>query len=427
MALGRRRWIVIAAGIAANACCGAGYAFSVIKAPLMKVLSCTDAQVAMAYTLSVAFLPVGMLLSGAIASRRGPGFAIGLGGLVFGAGMFAAGFSSSLVMLYATYGVMVSLGQGLSYGPVIATAVKWFPDRKGLASGLVVSALGVGTLVVAPLYQSIMGSEPVRVLAALKVLGVAFVIVIGTASRFITDPPERMMLRGEKPLGASAAQDEMLGGKKRSQASEASKPGGGEEVGWRAMLARPYFWTLFALYVLGTLSGHMVLTQAAGLAQTVTGLTAGAASVVVGIMGVANAGGRLLWGGISDRIGRLNALAGMFVVTGLAMLFLSRLAESGFGLMVGLLAVGLCYGGNLGTFPSLCADAFGSASLAVNYALLFAAFSVAALAGPRVGALLLERTHDYSPGFTVAAGTAGLGVVLSVCVRLRRAPSVLGQ
>lgn len=372
----------------------------------MKVLSCTDAQVAMAYTLSVAFLPMGMLMSGAIASRRGPGFAIGLGGFVFGAGMFAAGLSHSLLMLYATYGAMVSLGQGLSYGQVIATAVKWFPDRRGLASGLVVSALGIGTLVVAPLYQSIIGSEAVRVLAALKVLGVAFVIIIGTASRFITDPPKgfapnMMRRRAEKP-------------------GEAAESGGDEQVGWRAMLARPYFWMLFALYVLGTLSGHMVLTQAAGLAQAVTGLTAGAASVAVGIMGVANAGGRLLWGAISDRIGRLNALAGMFVLTGLAMLLLSRLAESGLGLVVGLVAVAMCYGGNLGTFPSLCADAFGSANMAVNYALLFAAFSMAALAGPRVGALLLERTHDYSSGFAVAAATAGLGVVLSVCIRCRR-------
>jgi OFA family oxalate/formate antiporter-like MFS transporter len=200
---------VIAAGILANACCGAGYAFSVIKGPLMAVLGRTDAEVSLAYSLSAFFLPAGMLLAGAICARRGPRFAIALGGIVFGTGMLLAGFSRSLGWLYATYGAMVSVGQGLSYGTVIATAVRWFPDRRGLASGLVVSALGIGTLVVAPLYQGMIGGDPTRVLYALKALGIGFVLIIGTASRFVTDPPKdyapaAAMLRGKRPPEASS-------------------------------------------------------------------------------------------------------------------------------------------------------------------------------------------------------------------------------
>jgi OFA family oxalate/formate antiporter-like MFS transporter len=403
LSLTRRRWLVIAAGILANACCGAGYAFSVIKGPLMAVLGRSDPEVSLAYSLSVVFLPAGMLLAGAICARRGPRFAIALGGILFGAGMLLAGFSRSLVWLYATYGAMVSVGQGLSYGTVIATAVRWFPDRRGLASGLVVSALGVGTLVVAPLYQAIIGNDPTRVMLALKALGIAFVITVGTASRFITEPPK----------GYSPASTAEQAGRTRARGSE-------EEVEWRAMLARPLFWTLFALYVLGTFSGHMVLTQAAGIAQKITLLTATAASFVVGLLGIANAAGRLFWGGISDRIGRLTALASMFAITAAAMMFLPELALRQGGLIIGFALILLCYGGNLGLFPSLCADAFGGRNLAVNYALLFVAFGVAGVTGPRVGALMLQRTGSYSAGCAVAAAAAGLGLLISLGLRLQR-------
>lgn len=398
LTLTNRRWLIIAAGILANACCGAGYAFSVIKAPLMQVLERSDAEVSMAYSFSVILLPVGMLLGGWLSSRRGPRLAVAVGGLVFGAGLFASGFSQSLIWLYVTYGMMVSLGQGTSYGTVISVAVRWFPDRKGLASGLVVSALGVGTLVVAPLYQSIVGSDPERVLFALKTMGVAVLFMVLTASRFIVDPPKDIQQTAVSNVEAAPS---------------------GDDLQWRQMLRQPMFWMLFTLYVLGTFSGHMILTQASGMAQKTTGLTAAAAAVVVGIMGAANATGRFVWGWVSDRIGRLNTVAAMFAVTVVVMALLNKMASGHAGLIAGLVVVGLCYGGNLGTYPSICADAFGTRNMSINYAILFVAFSVAAVAGPRVGAMLLENTGGYSAGCTTAAALAGLGLLLSLAMKLR--------
>lgn len=398
----RNRWLIIVAGIFANACCGAGYAFSVIKGPLMTVLHRADSEVSLAYSLSVVFLPLGMLVSGPICAKRGPRLTVALGGIIFGAGMFLSGFSQSLLWLCATYGAMVSVGQGLSYGTVITTAVRWFPDRKGLASGLVVSALGLGTLIVAPLAQSMIGSDPIRVLYTLKTLGVCVVVIVCTAALFIVDPP-----KDYAPAGLLRA---------RQQGASAT----GEEIGWRTMLTRPFFWALFVLYTLGTFSGHMVLTQASGLAHQVTGLTVKAAAFVVGVLGVANATGRLFWGGISDRIGRLAALAAMFTLTAVFMLLLPTLALHREGLMLCLVFVGLCYGGFLGTFPSLCADAFGTRNMAVNYALLFIAFGVAGTVGPRLGALL-HAGAGSPPAFTLAACIAAVGLGLTVVLKLRRA------
>ena len=397
MTLNRRRWLVLAAGVLANACCGAGYAFSVFKKPLSAVLHCTDPQVTMAFSLTTVFLPVGMLVSGVVSRKRGPRVTIVAGGILFGLGVFLSGFSSSLWWLYATFGAMSSLGQGASYGTVIAVAMRWFPDRRGMASGMVVSALGVGTLVIALLAQVLISRIGVQ--STLNALGIGIIVVILSASRFLVDPP--------KDFAPAAVQ------------SETDKAVVESEVGWKTMLRRPLFWALFVLYMLGAFAGLMVISQASDVAQKMTGLTAAAASLVVGMLGVANSAGRLFWGSISDKIGRLSALAGMLAVTAIVMVLLPRLALSEVGLMVGFVLVGLCFGGCLGTFPSLCADAFGGRNLAVNYALLFVAFAIAGLFGPRVGAVLSADTGGYVTGFRTAGAIATVGLALALGLKLR--------
>ena len=393
MTLNRRRWLVLAAGTLANACCGAGYAFSVFKKPLIGILGCTDAQVTLAFSLTVLFLPLGMLISGAVSRKHGPRAAIMIGGLVFGGGVFLSGFSSTLGWFYATFGAMSSLGQGMSYGTCIAVSVSWFPDRKGLASGLVVSALGVGTLVVAPLAQAMIAG--MGVLHTLNALGLGLLLIVVGSSWFVVRPPKEML----PEVGPSEAR---------------------REVGWRDMLTRPVFWAMFAMYLFGAFAGLMVVSQAFDIAQSMTALTASVASLVVGILGAANSVGRLLWGGVSDRVGRIRALAAMFAVTAVVMIFLPRLALCETGLIVGFVLIGLCYGGYMGTFPSLCADTFGGSGLASNYALLFLAFAAAGILGPRAGAVLHASTGSYIAGFWTAAALSGFGLCIALLLQARR-------
>ena len=146
MATSRKRWLVFTAGILANTCMGAGYAFSVFKKDLIEVLHCTTQEATLAYSLSFAFLPLGMIVGGLISRRIGPRVAVAMGGTIFGLGVLLAGFVNSVYCLYITYGLMVSLGNGIIYATVIAVAVRWFPERKGFASGAVVAVLGGGTL-----------------------------------------------------------------------------------------------------------------------------------------------------------------------------------------------------------------------------------------------------------------------------------------
>lgn len=398
--LDKKRWIVVGAGILANLCSGAAYSFSVFRGPLKDILHCRETDLALAFSLSVAFLPIGMLISGKIADQRSPRLVVMFGGMLFGLGMFLAGYTNSLLWLYATFGAMMSIGNGASYGATISAAVKWFPDRKGLASGLVVGALGIGTLIIAPVAQSIIGTPGLGVLAAFKILGIAFVVITVTASRFVVNPPSDYVPANFRPNGASGT------------------TGSADDVIWSRMLARPKFWLLYALYALGAFSGLMVISQASPIAQEMTGLGPGAAALVVSVLGLANSMGRVFWGGISDRIGRFEALALMFLITGVVMFLFTTLACIPASLIVAIVLTGLCYGGYLGTFPSICSDAFGSANSAVNYSFLFSAFSLAGILGPRVGSSLKENTGGYAQGFVVAGIICAIGLVLSLGARL---------
>jgi OFA family oxalate/formate antiporter-like MFS transporter len=401
LTLDRKRWLVIAAGILADVCMGAGYAFSVFKKDLIDVLHCTPQQVTLAYSLSFAFLPVGMLIGGAISRRISPRAAVVIGGAIFAGGVIAAGFVRSVALLCVTYGFMVAVGNGIVYATVIAVAVRWFPDRKGMASGAVVAALGAGTLVIARVGQSLVTDMGVQ--NALKLLGVAFLAAALIASRLIIDPP-----KGYAPSGWNPP-------------SQENGTRGGNDVTWREMLTKPAFWVLFAVYVCGAAPGLLLISEAKEVAINLTRLGEVAAASMVGVLGgVANATGRLGWGAVSDRIGRLNALTAMLVITGLAMLAMPHIASASHGLWLGYALVGLCYGGTLGTFPSVCADRFGSRNIEVNYALLFVAFGLAGILGPWFGAELKAVTGGYTGGFIFSAALAGVGLLLSLTLRVRR-------
>lgn len=400
MTLNRRRWIVIIAGIFANACMGQGYAFSVFKPHLMDALRCTPKQITAAYSLSFLFLPIGMLLARVLSRRFSPRVAVMLGGLLFGLGVSGAGLAKTLIWLYVTYGLMVSVGNGVVYATVIAAAVRWFPDRKGLASGIVVAALGAGGLIIASLGQALISRTDVQ--HTLTGLGLAYAAIAMIASLFIVDPP-----KGYAP-------DRMPETQRTAQ--------GANDMGWTGMLATPVFWLLFVVYVCGASPGLMLIGQAKEVAKSLAQLSDRSASLMAGILGgAASACGRLMWGAVSDRIGRLNSLAAMSAITMGAMLLLPSLAATGQGLLVGFVLVGLCYGGNLGTFPSLCADRFGSRNLEVNYALLFVAFGLAGTVGPWCGEQAKVVTGGYTGGFTFSAALAGVGLLLVIGLKLREA------
>lgn len=396
--LDTKRWMVIVAGVLANLCQGAAYSFSVFKGPLKDRLGCSETEVALTFSISVALLPVGMLASGKLADRRSPGLVVAAGGLVFGLGMFLAAYAHSLAALYLTLGAMLSIGNGAAYGAVVSASVKWFPDRRGMASGMVVGALGIGTVIMAPLAQRMIDSPALGLSGAFKVLGAAFIVITLIASRFVSNPPP-----GYAPAGFVPRVDPTT----RPQ----------EELPWTRMIAKARFWVLYTMYLTGAFSGLMLASQASSIAQEVSGLSAAAGSLIVSVFGLANATGRMFWGAVSDRIGRFEALSLMFAVTAAVMFSFGSMAAGAAGLTLAVLLVALCYGGYLGVFPSVCADTFGSANLTVNYGIMFSGFSLAGVLGPRVGAALRESSGSYGSSFTAAGIVAAAGLLIVLVAR----------
>lgn len=434
MNLDNRRWLILLAGILANLCQGAAYASSVFAKPMLTYLHLMAPKMvpgpeglkipdpsgalvpdmtkwAMAFSINLACLPIGMLLSGKIADKHSSRLVVILGGIFFGFGMFLASFANNLTMLYLTFGVMMGLGSGAAYGAVVSTTVRWFPDFRGLASGLAVGALGFGQFVIAPVADKIMraapeGTEPV--LFAFKVLGIAFLVIIGLASVIVVNPKPDY-----KPAGFNPA-------------APAAKAATSDDLVWTQMLAKGKFWVLYLMYACGAFSGLMIISQASPIAQSMTNdikalgdpkLMATAGAAIASILGLANAAGRVFWGTVSDRIGRLISLAAMFVLTAVAMFLLPKFVVERATLIPVAVVIGVCFGGYLGTFPSLCADAFGIRNMAVNYGVLFSAFSVAAVAGPFVGAHINKSYGSYDKAFLIAGAIAAVGFILALILQ----------
>lgn len=424
MILERKRWLILVAGVLANICQGAAYASSIFAKPMLIHLGClvpgpTGDPVpdmtkwVIAFSISMTCSPLGMLLGGRLTDRRKGRLVLTLGGILFGLGMLLSGYANTLASFYITFGIMMGLGSGSAYGAVVSTTVRWFPDRRGLASGLVVGAIAFGSFMIAPVAIWLMAIAPDQnqaVLYTFKVLGAAFLVIIAISSVIMTDPASDYAPKGYKP--------------KPSTVKTARK----EDVIWTRMIVRRRFWMLYVMYACGTFSGLMIISQASPIAQTMTSdikalgdvrLITAAAGAVVALLGLANATGRVFWGFISDHIGRLQSLTLMFFITGIMMLLLPKLVVESESLKFAAILIGACFGGYIGTFPSLCADTFGSKNLAINYGLMFSAFSVAAVAGPYVGAAINKSSGSYNNAFLIAGVVSLVGLFLALATLVR--------
>lgn len=414
MKLDYKRWIILIFGILANLCQGTAYTSSIFAAPMLErlglmvmkngVMVPDMPQWTLAFSICVAMPPIGMLLSGKITDRISPKLAVLIGALLFGPGLFLTGYVDSKWLLYLTFGVMTGLGSGSAYGAIVAIAVRWFPDRKGLASGLVVGALGFGPVVIVPLANYLMKSNAdptIAVSFTFKALGILSFIIMAIAAIVMSNPPADYKPEGYNPPAADTS----------------VKAAAGKDVFWTEMLSMPKFWILFVLYACGAFSGLMVISQAKQIATLDTSPAAAAfASAIVMILALANASGRVVWGFISDGIGRIMSLTLMFLITAIVMFLMPMLLTAQASLVIGVILIGACFGGYLGTFPSICADNFGVKNMGINYALLFFAFSVAAVAGPYAGAAINKSTGSYNLAFIIAGVLSTTGFIIALLI-----------
>jgi len=403
----KNRWLILLSSFMINICIGSGYAWSVFQKPLIDIFKWTASEASLTFTITFVFVPIAMIVSGKLQDKIGPRKVIMVGALIFGCGIIGAGFTSSLLSLYMTYGVLGGFGNGIVYSAVIANTVKWFPDRRGLASGLIVAGFGTGAIVVAPIAAEMI--QGYGVLNTLLYLGICFAILMLVLAQFLHVAPAGFTPAGWAPPAVTATST--------SKVSE-------EDKNWRQMLIEPMFCILFFMLTIACISGLMVIGHASSIGQELIKLTVREAAVVVSFLAMANTIGRVFWGWISDKIGRFQSCMIMYILLSTTMFCIG--STSTFGTFVtAVMVVGFCFGGFLGIFPSITADMFGTKNLGMNYGIMFTGFGLAALIGPRLAAKIKEiNSGDYTQAFLIAASLCIVGVLLTfvaMCIEKRKA------
>ncbi len=348
----------------------------------------SNAQVAWTFSLAIASLGLAAALGGVLLPRWGPRRLAVLGGLLYAAGHAAAAYglaTAQLWPLWLGFGVVGGSGLGLAYVVPVATVARWFPDRPGLATGLVVMGFGLGALVMSKLVAPAVlaacgGSLP----TAFLVLGAGYIVALPLLALPLADPP-----------AASAAP---------AAPFAAVLP----------LLARAVFLRLWLAFACAITAGIMLIGFQSPLLQDLlraadptlaAAALATAGATLIGAGSAANGVGRLLWGGLSDRLGRARTLRLILVVQ--AASFAGMLAWPAawpFAILVGVVL--LCYGGAFGTVPALVRGQVGPAAMPIAYGVLLTAWSVAGVIGPQLVALV--RDHVAPAGQLVWVASGGL-------------------
>lgn len=394
---GISRWWRVAGGLSMNLALGTLYGWSVFVAPLEARFGWKRADTSMVFTIAVIFIALSFLIAGRIQDKYGPLVCSLTGGLLVSVGFYLCSYTESLQYLFLCFGVIAGFGSGLGYATPIPVMAKWFPDKRGLAIGLAVGGYGAGSAIFGPLSQLVL--IPAFGLATtFQVLGGVFLVMTTAGALLLRNPPP-----GYHPPGWTAVEV------KRTSAARQYTPG--------EMLRTRTFYLMWVAYALGCSAGLMVISQLVPFAKSV-GIAAASLSTLTLVVGAAgNAAGRILSGWMSDRLGRINVLRVMIGIGVVAMPALYSAGSNVALLYAAVFVVYWCYGTQLSVNGAAAADFWGTKNAGVNYGILFTAWGVAGIIGPRIGGVLYDRYHDYQAAFYAAAALAGLALLCALAAR----------
>jgi OFA family oxalate/formate antiporter-like MFS transporter len=390
------RWVIATAGVFLQIALGAVYAWSVFRVPLAKQFGWSISEVTLTFTISIFVLGVAAFFGGLWLNRKGPRVVALTGGTLYGLGVFLASFSHKLSWLYLSYGVIGGIGLGLGYIVPVAVLVKWFPDRRGLITGIAVGGFGAGALITAPVATRLIQS--VGVLSTFAYLGIAYLIVTVVTGLFMQNPPD-----GWKPEGWTPT---------ASQTSHRA----GHDFTLSEALKTWQWWALWLLLFLNTCAGISIISQEAPLFQELTKVTAVVAASMVGLASIGNAVGRVFWAWISDLITRRATFFVMFVGQVLLFWFFPNIVTASLMTIVAFVVL-MCYGGGFGTMPAFAADYFGPKNVGPIYGLMLTAWGFASAFGPLLIAHMRETAGSYGGALHVIAGIMAISALLPILVR----------
>ncbi|MHA2311680.1 MAG: L-lactate MFS transporter [Candidatus Thorarchaeota archaeon] len=356
-----------------------------------------------------------MILAGRWQDRVGPRKVATIGGILLGAGYILAFFVDTVagpdpllgtIYLIVTYGIIGGAGIGFAYVCPIAALIKWFPDKKGAITGIAVAGFGGGALLFGYVEQVLLTLFDVpattNIGKPMLVLGIVYLILVLLGSQLLTDPPKGWLPAGYTPPKSIA-------------------DGYGISMMPGQMIRTPTFWLLWLMFVFAATAGLMTLGNVKTASLAIDAATDGV--VIVGVMSLLNAAGRIVWGATSDKFGRENTMILMFSLLALGMFTfagMSTISISWFAVMGVASLIGFCFGGNFALFPSATVDSFGSENVGKNYGVMFTAFGIAGITGAFVAGPIVDFTGSYFLAFIVTGVLAIIAVILTVVLKAVR-------
>ena len=391
------RWTIAIAGVFLQIALGAVYAWSVFRVPLSKQFGWSISEVTLTFTVSIFVLGFAAFSGGLWMARKGPRVVALTGATLYGLGVFLASFSANkLWWLYLSYGFIGGLGLGLGYIVPVAVLVKWFPDRRGLITGIAVGGFGAGALITAPVATRLI--QAVGVLPTFAYLGIAYLIIAVVAALFMQNPPDGWQPQGWTPSA-----------KQTSQRAT-------HDYVLPEALKRWQWWVLWMILFLNTSAGISVISQEGPIFQELTRVSAVVAGGMVGIASLGNGVGRVFWAWISDLITRRATFAVIFIVQVLLFWLLPKITVPSVMTTVTFIIL-MCYGGGFGTMPAFTADYFGAKNVGSIYGLMLTAWSFASVFGPLYIARMRETTGSYAGALHVIAAVMAISILLPIIVR----------
>ena len=409
------RWYIPVAAVAIHVCIGSVYSWSTFNRPMLALLPDAPAWFSPPYTtFSTALVVLGLGAAGLgpWVERRGPRVAAAAAALFFGAGLALGGLGLALhqpVVLFLGMGVTGGIGCGLGYIAPVSTLVKWFPDRRGMATGMAIMGFGGGAFLAGLLNPRLMAWCGVA--RTLMILGAGYAAVMLAGAALIRRPPEGWRPAGWTPPAAAA----------HLSAASLSR---------NAALRTPQFYLLWAMLFINVTAGIGILAQASPMTQDMFHRTPIEAGGFVSLISLFNAGGRFGWASLSDYLGRRNTYLAFFLLQPVLFVIIPGFAGAGrwVPFEAAMVTVFTMYGGGFATIPAFLADLFGTENVGAIHGALLTAWSAAAIAGPAVVTELSTRAraalapdashiHIYDAPLRVLAGLLVAGLVLTLLVR----------
>ncbi len=408
----KNRWLIALAGVSVHMSIGSIYAWSKLGSMVEKQVSTgwSLQQITTVFSIAIFFLGISAAFMGKVVEKKGPRFTGTVAGIFFGAGALLGGIAlkmENLYLLYATYGMIGGMGLGMGYVTPVSTMVKWFPDRRGLATGLAIMGFGLGAALEIYLIKSVFPAFGINSIATiLMILGPVYGVIMVGASQYLAKPPVDWLPEGYNPEEAAASGKKVKKDLSNITANESLKT------------ARFYF--LWAILFINVTCGISLISVANSMGKEVVMLSVDAAAVLVMLMSMFNAFGRLGWSTLSDYIGRPATYISFFVIQIAAFFYLTtffggEVSEGGkLAFQATFLIILTCYGGGFSTVPAFIGDLFGTKELGAIHGYILTAWALAGITGPQIISYLKDTTGSYQVAIYWLIGFLFLGLLSSV-------------